>query len=315
MRRLPRTFTLVILGAAACGGKPDKRAALVDTTQSVPALATIVQAPPPGGSFSGEEGTDPRAEGGPEETKHAVGTAEWSYELDTLDLRRKVTIRIALRNAESTVVVLRALDDAPPAPGVYGVMLPATGTSHHDPRLFRADIHTAEVGAHRDYLLGMGKQDTVFVDAPPEGSAADSTLRGRIRLHGFRYAEAKPGQVIRDYVMRDVFGTFVAPQSSAAGPSVVVTASMQELALRRALDGFMTTNMGAINGDGGRDSTLSSPLARRYLEARWGSAAVVDSLAVAGQSFHIRLRGRFAPTICEVDSRNTEIVCRYARSS
>lgn len=299
------------LAAVSCGRRHDTS---TDTTQPALATATATQVTPVFGSFAGDEGTDPRAEGRQEATRHVDGTAEWAYELDSLDLRRKVTIRIALHTPESTYVVLRALDDAPPAPGNYGVMLPATGLSHHDPRLFRADIHTMEVGHRRDYMLGMMKRDTVIIDAPTDGTA-DSTLRGRIRLRGSRYADAKPGQVIRDYVMHDVFGTFVAPQSSAAGPSVVVTPEMQERVLRRALDGFMMTNLGALNGDGAADSTKTSPLARRFLEGRWSAAAVIDSVMANGRTFHVRLRGRFAPTICEIDSKNTEIVCRYGQAS
>ena len=313
MVRRPGTLILALLGAAACAGKSDKRADAAPDT-SVPALATIVQAPPAGGTFVGEEGSDPRSEGRPEATVRAGGTAQWSYELDSLDLRRKVTIRIALNTPESTYVVLRALDDAPPAPGLYGTLLPATGVSHHDPHLFHADIHSTEVGRQRNYLLGSLNKDSVFIDPAPDGAPHDSTLRGRIRLRGSRFADQKGNEVLRDYVMHDVFGSFVAPQSMAAGPSVVVTPQMQEMTLRRALDGFMTTNMGAINGDGGMDSTMTSPLARRYLEARWGAAAVVDSLVASGRSYFIRLRGRFVPTMCEVDSRDTRILCRYAQT-
>ena len=304
-----RLRALAVLGVAACGKKHDNRPALVADDTTTPAAATIVQAPPAGGSFAGEEGADLRADGRDEATRRADGTAEWSFELDSLDLRRKVTIRIALRSPESTTIVLRAIDAALPAPGMYGVMLPSTGASHHDPRMFRGDIHTTEAGSRRNYLLGSLNMDTVVIETPVDGGA-DSTIRGRIKFRGSRSADAKPGESTRDYVKHDVFGTFVAPQSMSAGPSVAVTPAMQEAVLRRALDGFVMTHMGAANADGAADSTKTTALARRFLESRWGGGAAVDSVMASGQAFHVRLRGRFVPTTCEVDSSNSQIVCR-----
>lgn len=306
MASLPnrRLCALALLGVAACEKKHDNRPALVADDTTTPAAATIMQPPPAGGSFTGEA-----SDGRPESTSRADGTAEWSYDLDSLDLRRKVTIRIALRTPDSTTVVLRAIDAALPAPGTYGVLLPSTGVSHHDSRTFRADIHTTEAGTRRNYVLGALDKDTVFIETPVEGGA-DSTIRGRIRLRGSRYADAKPGESTRDTMKHDVFGTFVAPQSMSAGPGVAVTPAMQEAVLRRALDGFVMTHTGGVNGDGAADSTKTTALARRFLESRWSGGAVVDSVLVSGQAYHVRLRGRFVPTICEVDGSNSQIVCR-----
>jgi len=35
-----------------------------------------------------------------------------------------------------------------------------------------------------------------------------------------------------------------------------------------------------------------------------------DSVFASGSAYHIRLRGRFAPTTCEIDSTDPKIVCR-----
>jgi len=292
--RIPicRLSALALLGVAACGKKRDSRLALVVDDTTTPASATIVQPMPTGGSFTGEEGKD-RAS-----SARADGAAEWGFELDSLDLRRKVTIRIALRTPESAVIVLRAVDGAPPAPGTYRVMLPSTGASHHDPRTFRADIHTTESGTPRSYAPTASSVDSVFIEMPVDGGA-DSTIRGRIRLQG-----------ASDGATRSVAGTFVAPQSMSAGPNVIVTPEMQEHALRRALDGFMMTNAGSASRDGSADSTKKTALARRFLEGRWRDAAVVDSVFANGSAYHVRLRGRFVPTTCEVDSADPKIVCR-----
>jgi len=292
--RIPicRLSALALLGVAACSKKRENRLALVVDDTTTPAAATIVQPTPTGGSFTGEEvrdrGTSTRAD----------GTAEWGFELDTLDLRRKITIRIALRTPESTVIVLRAVDGAPPAPGTYRVMVPSAGMSHHDVRTFRADIHTIESGTRRSYTPDAATVDSVFVDVPVSGGA-DSTIRGRIRLQGSR-----------DGATHGVAGTFIAPQSMSAGPNVIVTPEMQETTLRRALDGFVMTNAGATSRDGAADSTKRTASARRFLEGRWRDAALVDSVFANGSAYHVRLRGRFVPTVCEVDSADPKVVCR-----
>lgn len=313
MNQLGRAIPLAAVALApSCGGESDRRARVGESTRTAPAVAVAMQRPLAGGRVEVEEETDPSEEGRQETMARAraEGFAEWALELDPFDLRRKVTIRIALRTPDSTLIVLRAIDSTPPAPGVYGVMLPSTGASHHDPQTFKADIHTTEVGQRRNYVLGGFDQDTVIIEAPPAG-IADATLRGRIRLRGSRYADAKPGMGgLRDWVSRNVFGSFIAPRAAAPRPSVLVTPAMQEAVLRNALDGYVITNSGAINGDGPVDSTTTSERARRFLETRWSAAAVVDSVVVNGRAYHIRLRGRLVSMTCEVDSTDERITCR-----
>src|SRR6516165_3211687 len=84
-------FALALLGGGACGQKRENRPALVGDDTTTPASATIVQPMPTGGSFAGEQGSNQIA------PTHADGAAEWGYELDSLDLRRKVTIRSRIR--------------------------------------------------------------------------------------------------------------------------------------------------------------------------------------------------------------------------
>jgi hypothetical protein len=78
---------------------------------------------------------------------------------------------------------------------------------------------------------------------------------------------------------------------------------MQERVLRRALDGFMITSMGALNGDGDVDSTRDVVRARAFLESRWRESAIIERIAVTGQTYAITLRGRFVPVVGEGTSR------------
>lgn len=284
--------------AAACGRV--NRAPVRDSVvaqRAAPVVATAA-AQPAAGSFRGDESVKAESEGRPESVASVTGTAAWSIELDTVDLRRKLTIRIALNTPEATVIELRAADSVAPASGTYGIMLPSTGASHHA-GTYRVDMHATEAGRTR-YYLGTGVQgDLVTIESPASG-VADFSLTGRVNLSGDRYADATPGALLHDYASRRVTGVFVAPPSRGSPPEIVITPALQEKVLRRALDGFAITQSGASNGDGGVDSTTSSPLARSFLESRWGAAASIESITVNGQDSDIRLRGRYVPVTCSM---------------
>src|SRR6476659_5108876 len=84
------------------------------------------------GQFVGRDSLDTRHEPAtPGRVRSSVtGTATWTIELDSLDLRRKFTIRLALPAPSPVTIVLRAVDSLPPAPGTYELMIPSSGASH-----------------------------------------------------------------------------------------------------------------------------------------------------------------------------------------
>ena len=79
------------------------------------------------------------------------GTATWTIELDSLDLRRKFTMRLDIPVPSPVTIVIRALDSLPLAIGSHRSMLPATGASLRPPRTLHADMYTVERGQRRHY--------------------------------------------------------------------------------------------------------------------------------------------------------------------
>jgi hypothetical protein len=76
---------------------------------------------------------------------------------------------------------------------------------------------------------------------------------------------------------------------------------MQQKVIERALMGFGMTNYGAANGDGPADSTHDARRGRHFLESRWGHALIIEHIEATDPGFSLRVRGRFAPIVCEFD--------------
>lgn len=233
------------------------------------------------------------------------GTATWSIELDSLDLRRKFTMRLEIPLPSPVTIVIRALDSLPLATGSHLSMLPATGSSHRLSRTVHADIYTVEGGQRRHYTparLKVTITDVSTVRGQP-------VIAGHVDARSMRYGERKPGQGVFPVVSLVVAGDFASRAAAEVRPRIVVTSGMQELVLARALDGFAITNTGAINGDGDADSTRDATRARRFIESRWSDALKIEQLEVKGMDYRLRVRGRYAPVVCEVESVHGEIEC------
>jgi hypothetical protein len=267
------------------------------------------QASHPG--FVGVDSTN-ATEGGVAGRRGVEGKASWAIELDTLDLRRKFTIRIILSGTAATTLVLRAADSTPPSPGRYTTLIPGTGVSHGDRRLVRADLAANEGGRERSYLPGGRFLDTLVFE--PDAEPSRRWVRGSLHIVATRYGDARAG-ADQALIVRLVRGSFVASAGPETPELVRVTADMQERVLRRALDGFVIAASGATNADGPADSTRTAARARRFLESRWRAAAHVDSLAADAGSFYVRLRGTHAGVTCDVSSSDEVIRCRRSPSA
>src|SRR5829696_6750534 len=92
------------------------------------------------------EPTTPSRRRGP-----SAGSASWAIELDTLDLRRKFTIRIQVATPTPVTIVLRGVDSLPLRAGRYLTMIPSSGASHSRPNEIHADVYTMEGERSRHY--------------------------------------------------------------------------------------------------------------------------------------------------------------------
>ncbi|MCY7380261.1 MAG: hypothetical protein LH467_13105 [Gemmatimonadaceae bacterium] len=233
------------------------------------------------------------------------GTATWSIELDSLDLRRKFTMRLEIPDPWPVTIVLRALDSLPLAAGSHRSMLPATGASHRLPRTVHADIYSVEGGQRRHYTPAELKVTITAVSTV----RGQPVVVGHVDARSMRYGERTPGQGLFPVVRLVVAGDFASRAAAEVRPRIVVTSRMQELVLARALDGFAITNTGAINGDGDADSTREATRARRFIESRWSDALEIEQMEVKGMEYQLRVRGRHAPVVCEVESVHGDIEC------
>ena len=259
------------------------------------------------GTFIGRDSLDTRDEPStPSRVRSRVtGTATWTIELDSLDLRRKFTIRIELPAPSPVTVVFRAVDSLPPNPGGYKLMLASTGASHGSRSTFHGDVHALEGDRARRYWPIVS---SVFITSITK-EGGEPVVSGRLELLSDRYADGKPGQLVFPYVFLRTDGNFAAHAATDPRPRIAVSPAMQEAVLTRALDGFMITHSGAINGDGDVDSTRQTALARKFLESRWRDAAIVERVDVRGMKYQLRLRGRHAPVVCESESAREHVEC------
>ena len=261
----------------------------------------------PPGTFVGRDSLDTRREPAtPSRVRASVtGTATWTIELDSLDLRRKFTLRIALPVPAPVTIVLRAFDSLPPAPGTYDVMIASTGASHGSRWSMHGDVYAREGSHDRRYFPLVTK----IVVASVATDAGQPLITGKLEMLSHRYADGKPGQMVFDNVMLRIDGDFAAHAAENPMPTIAVTPAMQEAVLQRAIDGFMITSAEAANGDGDADSTHETARARAFLESRWHHAAVIEKIEANGMQFVVRLRGRYAPVVCEASWKHEDAEC------
>jgi hypothetical protein len=259
------------------------------------------------GTFVGRDSLDARKEAASTSRTRSDlrGSATWTIELDSLDLRQKFTLRFKIPEPSPVTIVLRSLDSLPPRPGQYTAMLTSTGASHSRPGALHGDVYTRERDRDRHYHI-FGSRVLITSVTMADGRPI---VTGNVEIRGERYADAPPKTLVFDYVQLDIRGEFAARAAPNTRPQVVVTSQMQESVLRRALDGFVITHSGAINGDGGADSTRQSEPARQFLASRWRDAAIIERAQATGMQYQVRLRGRHAPVVCDVESTTEEIDC------
>jgi hypothetical protein len=252
--------------------------------------------PVPVGQFVGRDSLDASKEPGTaSHVRPSVqGSAIRSIQRDSIDLRDKLTLRIELPAPSPAALVLRFVDSLPPVPGDYELKSLGTGESHRSRHQVLIDV-TAPDGHHAAKYLPLA--GTLRIQ--PRAGTADE-LRGTLRVVAVRSAELAERPMVPPIVVLEVRGTFAA-RSEPRRPEPPVTTAMQQQVLDRALMGFAITNMGAENGDGPADSTNDVARARRFLLSRCGHALTIEHIEAKPHGFSLRVHGRFAPVVCELD--------------
>jgi hypothetical protein len=256
----------------------------------------------------GTDSLDARAEGvATAPSRPLTGRAEWRIEIDTLDWRPKWTIRLLLSRPDSGVVTIRWATTALPRAGSYEPKIVATGVSHADSRFVTVSYSVAEGGIIRSYLVGAYDERVIITRVAPNGSVA-----GSFSFLASRFSDEPPKNFLHSYATRAVSATF---EAVAGGPlrAPTMTASHQKEILWRALDGFGTTWMGALNGDGDADSTHTPAKGRAFLASRWSAALTVDSLAASPSDYYLRVRGKFFPIVCAMTPHDLAPRCEPPR--
>src|SRR5258708_21400301 len=244
--------------------------------------------------------TDRTGEGGISIPARPVSfTATATTEIDTIDWRPKFTVRIQLNSPDTSALVIRAANEKHPEARSHGVKILSTGASHANPGFVSAALMALEDGRPQPYMIN----NQVTFDS----SDSSGAVRGAFELVASRYAE--DGQMIHKIVWRHLNGAFAATHNPVPELPPKMTAQLQERILRRALDGYIITWSGAINGDGDASSTQSPALAREFLSSRWDAAMTIDSLSTSPQHTYVRLRGRYVPIVCSLSDEHDDIRC------
>jgi hypothetical protein len=164
-------------------------------------------------------------------TAHQVsGRATWRLELDTLDWRRKVTVRLLLPGPDQTVVVIRTAGPNPPQRWLTAKNM---ATSHADPRYFTATISALEHGRWREFTEHDVVRDTISF-LPMANITPGATLRGTISLLGF----AEITRNVHPLKVRIVQGAFAAAYDSQPEPPRTMTPAEQKRVMHAALYDF-----------------------------------------------------------------------------
>jgi hypothetical protein len=247
-----------------------------------------------------------------------VGTATWRFELDSLDWRRKVTLRLSLKGPSHAVYVIRTAGARAPN-GILTVKnIP---NSHIDPRYYTARLSVSELGERRVYDDWNSLRDTViFTDI--DSLSPRSVLRGTVRLEGYhsfssalKPGESYPGQKAGEpypgqLTVRRLEAAFAATFDPRPTPSPrTMTPDLARRIMTEALYEYAVGWMGGGLNPGPADSTRDNAKARAFLTSRWGEVAIIDSVAVADKAFYVRMRARYAPVTCIVVHDSSAPTC------
>jgi hypothetical protein len=274
---------------------------------TAPSAIAVTSLPP--GTFRGSLVMKDDARDTVARTLPAVtGTAQWRIELDSLDWRRKITIRITLPGPEHAVYVIRTADSTAPQRVLHVTNL----SPHANPTYFTAVMIPSGTADQRPYGNWVITDSVTFVPGP-ERASGDRTLRGTVRLEGSRdfALQKKPGERYRQQAQRTLDGVFAATFDPRPEPVPrTMTPALQRAIMDQALYDFGINWMNQLMHLGQGDSTLDNRLARGYLASRWGNAATVDSIDVSYRHAYVRLRGRYVPITCALDGdRAAGAVC------
>jgi hypothetical protein len=238
-----------------------------------------------------------------------VGTAQWRFELDSLDWRRKLTLHLALHGPEHAEYIIRTAGASAPRGTLHVKNVPL---SHSDSRYFTVKMTVRELGVQRVYDTWQNIVDTITF-AGVDSLSPDAVLRGTVNLMGFHsFAE---GQHERDgdrgqLTLRILNGSFAATFDPRPLPSpTTMSYALQKTILRRALDEFASVWMAGIVNPSVADSTKDNGRARAYLRSRWSEAAGIDSVAVGSKALYVRLSGRYAPVSCVITYDSNAPLC------
>jgi hypothetical protein len=222
------------------------------------------------------------------------GTARWRRELDSLDWREKLTVRVTLDAPDRGVFVARA---AGPGLQQRTVIVASRGGQAYVPATLAEELPAAGGRwAEQQTIFG----DSVVLEAM-QGIDRSSMLRGRLRMGGYpRTSPVRGAQDLQRVVeVRGEFAATFDPRPAAVPRTM--SDSMQQAILKRALWDAGAHWMDGMLHIRANDSSFSNVLLRGYLVNRWSHVATVDSVSTDYTRLYVRLRGRLAPVTCEAD--------------
>jgi hypothetical protein len=229
------------------------------------------------------------------------GTAQWRLELDSLDWRRKLTLRLTLDGPPRASYVIRTADARPPQEVLEST--PSPSRSHLDTHRFVATRSVDARSGRRvsEQLSAYG--DSLFIQRV-DSLSPDVVLRGSIRLLRFPDPTTGAKHRPREQTSQLLDAVFAATFNRRADPVPrTMNASLQERIIGNALDLFaIRWAEGAVDASAA-DSSRDTGRARAYLLGHWGEAAILDSVSASGNAFYVRMHGRYARISCVVTSR------------
>jgi hypothetical protein len=240
-------------------------------TASAPAVAPAVSP----GTFRGRFGSEA-----------VTGAARWRHEIDSLDWRWKLTLRVTLDRPDHPRLVIRR----------SGLDVPAEAVLTMRDEGDRPDLgyYTLRVDDPRRGATPVPSYggDSVIL-SPVRPVLPGSVIRARVHVTEYRAAPAGP---------RTLVGEVAATYDPPPAPSrVAMSDSLQEALLRRALADGGTRWLDAQVHVRANDSTHDAGLMRAFLTARYGNGIRLDDVRADNANVYLSAHGRHAPVACEND--------------
>lgn len=219
--------------------------------------------------------------------------ATWRFELDSLDWRYRLTIRIPVARPRARVLVIRTASTAPPRAAVQ--MRSITSETNVDPAKAMAWVETPGTPSEPRHPVHTFDSLAFAVDTPLTRA---SVIRGH---HEFIIlADESTGARLPG--LPRLVGDFAATWDPT--PSVrprTMSDSLQSAILQRALwdagAHWMESQIHIVPGDSSHDGRLL----KAFLLDRYGAALTVDTVETDFKRVFMRVRGRYRPLVCEMD--------------